>query len=107
MANTYNDDEQRPILQQQTAPTAVTTPSTQSAWDWVKKNRAWVLLGIIILIALIWWFCLRKDKKDGASSNVSTTINVPPSNASGTTIVKPSAPETLKLTKVRGNSNIY
>ena len=105
MADTYNDEQnQRPILQQATAPTAATTPSTQTAWDWVKKNRAWVLLGILILIALIWWFCLRKDKKDGASSNVSTTINVPPTNA-GTTVVKPA--DTLKLTKVRGNGNIY
>jgi hypothetical protein len=105
MADTYNDEQnQRPILQQ-ASPAAVTTPAQTSVWDWVKKNRAWVLLGILILIALIWWFCLRKDKKAGASSNVSTTINVPASNPASTTVVKPA--ETLKLTKMRGNNNAY
>lgn len=106
MANTYNEEDQRPILQQLAAPAATETPAQTTAWDWVKKYRVWIIIGIIVLILLIWWFCIRKDGKASTSSNVSTTINVPAAPA-GTSTTTVKAPETLKLTKIRGSNNMY
>lgn len=32
------------------------------AIGWIKNNKWLVLIGIIILIGIIWWFCFRKKK---------------------------------------------
>ena len=104
MADTNNDDQNRVLIapQQQTPPPIITPQAQSNMWDWVRRNRIAVIIGIIILIALIWWFCMRKGK-DANGANVSTNITIPPGQS--TTVSK--QPESLRLTKVRANGNMY
>ena len=105
MADTYNDDQNVRALvpPQQQVPPPIIPPQTQrSVWDWIRENRVAVIIGILILIGLIWWFCMRKNG-NGNGANVSTTINVPPSQSTAVT----RQADALRLTKVRGNGNMY
>lgn len=88
MADTYNDDARATQAPQQLP--VIPPQKQQSAWDWVSRNRKWVIIGIIVLIALVWWFCLRKPNVATATTNV--------------TVPAGTRTETLKLTKVKGNS---
>lgn len=72
MDNSYADerDVRQPII-------PVQPTSSNSVMDWIRRNKILVLIGIIILIILLYWFCFRKgklgDRGDLKGGNVKTT----------------------------------
>lgn len=90
MENTYyNDDQNGPVMMPPQQPLA-----QRSLWDYLRENKGMVILGVLVLAALIWWFCMRKNQ-DG-NANVAT-VNVPP--GTGATVVNPNG---FRVTRVRG-----
>lgn len=58
MNPTYNDENTQ-LLPPQVAP----VHHNVSFMDYFKNNKGTVIIVLIILIALIWWFCFRKGEK--------------------------------------------
>lgn len=89
MTAKYEDPTSQVITQ--LPPGAVSQSAASSGggfMNWVKSNKLWVAIGILVLIALIWWFCIRK--KSGAATDITVT-NTPDT----------SAPAEIKITKLR------
>ncbi|XWV26019.1 hypothetical protein QJ857_gp1061 [Tupanvirus soda lake] len=100
MNQNYNDDQNRPLMPMQPIqPIQPVQPATGSGgfMDYVRNNRMTVIIAVLILIGLIWWFCMRKP--DGA--NVNITTNVP----SATPAVPATNPSGIQVTKTRLGSN--
>lgn len=74
------DDSKNQMPPMQPIPAPVT--STGGFMDFIKNNKLAVAIAIIILIALIWWFCIRKN----GDSDKSTTITTMSPQATGTNI---------------------
>lgn len=71
MSNQY-DDPNNQMLPIQQAP----AQSTGGFTNFVKNNKLAVAIAILILIALIWWFCIKKNGDKGVTGiNVNATPN--------------------------------
>ena len=86
----YNDDQNKlyPLPQH-------ITPSNEGGMmNWFKKHKFATLIGIIILVALIWYFCVKKK----GVSEITTNVTVP---GTITTSTGTSIPTNVQITKTR------
>lgn len=81
------DDPNRQLVPLQTP------PSSGGFMDYIKRNKLLVAIVIIIIVGLIWWFCIKKNKlTDATPSGTGTSVT-----ATNTGV---------KVSKIRtGNSN--
>ncbi len=87
MADTINDD-----VNKQAIARAVQQQQGNTFMDYLKKHK-WLVLGLIILlIFLIWWFCVRKTN----TVPVETATIIP-----GTNVALPSNVKNIKVTRVQ------
>lgn len=71
MSNQY-DDRNNQMLPIQPAP----VQSTGGFTNWVKNNKVAVAIALILLIFVIWWFCVKKNgNKVPGAINVTSTPN--------------------------------
>lgn len=70
--SSYYDDPNKPVTPLQPA-------NSSGFMDYIKNHKMGVLIGLIILIGLIWWFCFRKKNNVDATvtSTGSTTYAIP------------------------------
>lgn len=85
----YNDDQNKPYPLPQPV-----TPSNGGMMNWFKKHKFATLIGIIILVALIWYFCVKKK----GVSEITTNVTVP---GTITTSTGASIPANVNVTKTR------
>jgi len=89
----YNDDQNKDLVVVQPNKSA-----SNSFMDYIRNNKLIVLIVILILIALIWYFCFKKPKK----TINSVTTNVP----AGTNVIPTANASRLQVTKTRvSNAN--
>jgi hypothetical protein len=94
MNPSYNDDVNQQLLTIPPTAVQVQPQSSSSFMDYVRDHKLAVAIVIIVIIGLIWWFCIRKNT--GASA--STTVE--PTSGSRINVTRTKIPGT-------GTSNLY
>ncbi|MEM3062877.1 MAG: hypothetical protein QW303_04970 [Nitrososphaerota archaeon] len=84
MTDTYDDQNKRSLvpLQQGVQP-------RKNFWDFLRENRVAVVIGLVIIIGLVWWFCIKRSEGETSGATVQ------PSSSQGMT-------GGIRLTRVRG-----
>ena len=72
MSLQYNDPDNQ-MLPIQPAPAPAPTGGFV---NFVKNNKLAVAIGLLLLIGLIWWFCIRKKTGTPTVTNISTSPNL-------------------------------
>lgn len=105
MNQTYQQDPNN----QQIQTAAVAQPPVQPSPDrsmmtYIKDNKWLILIGILILAALIWWFCIRKKAASGTDIGNAAATNA--QAAAAGTGANATTNSGIRMAKTRlGNNN--
>lgn len=94
----YTDDQNKPLY-----PLPQPTPQSNTGgfMNWMRTHKFATLVAVLILVALIWYFCVRKKKN---VNQITTDITVP---ATITTSTGASIPTQVSVRKTRLGAQMH
>ena len=115
MSQNNQEDQTRPMQvdQRQIAPpfnpqtqpqtSASSTTTNKSIMDYIMDYKWLIAIAVIIIAALIWWFCIRKPSASNTNGNTDTGSSS--QDTGSPTSSQPSSGQSIQVTKQRVSNN--